>query len=298
MTLAQIATWINQAIRFKLHPDQILLIMDAAQKMAFDYNTQSFLVWTESLTPQFILTFASAGYTSAIVGDVGKTVVGASSGATGVLISYDNTAKTWNVTSSNDTAFEDDEAVTITTGTGAGTMDSEDSFTGFLGPYDAPTDPAVRKIWGITSETDNRIFGTDDSVVFPMNDFDFTPAIFNPKSFFKPGRENNVDKTFLFAQAPALLTDYRWVYWRTSPDITGTDDVDDADLLIPSTYHLNFVNACIKLAQITIFGEDVDPKVIQAFFQPWWNTLQRPYTPMGRKTNQTLSPRDSSNLMI
>src|SRR5689334_7206996 len=149
MTLAQIATWINQAIRFKLHPDQITLIMDAAQRMAFDYNSQSFLVWSETLTPQFVLTFASAGYTSAIAGDIGKTVVGAASGATGVLISYDNTAQTWNVESSNDTAFEDHEAVSITTGTGAGTLAAEDAFAGYVGPYDAPADPPVRKLWGV-----------------------------------------------------------------------------------------------------------------------------------------------------
>lgn len=298
MTLAQIATWINQAIRFKLHPDQIVLIMDAAQRMAFDYNSQSFLVWTESLTPQFVLTFAAGGYTSAIAGDIGKTVVGASSGATGVLISYDNTAKTWNVTSSNDTAFDEDEAVTITTGTGAGTLDDEDAFTGYLGPYDAPTSPPVRKIWGVISETDARIFGTDNCSTLPMNDFDFQPTRFNPKQLFKYGRENNIDFTFTFVEPPALLAPYRWVYWRDAETIDGTDDTDDPSLQIPPRYHMNFVNACIKLAQITIFGEDVDPKVIAAFFQPWWNTLQRPYTPMGNASNQTLNPRGSSDSLI
>ncbi len=224
MTLAQIATWINQAIRFKLHPDQIVLIMDAAQHMAFDYNSQSFLVWSETLTPL---------------------------------------------------------AATLT--------------------YDAPTDPPCRKIWGVTTETDGRIFGTsEDADLFPMDDFDFEGRLFNPNRFFKPGREDNISKTFTFAQQPDITGAgvYRWVYWRDSPTIGGVDPSDDADLLIPATYHMSFVNACIKLAQINLFGEDVDPKIIQAFFQPWWNTLARPYTPMGKKTNQTLNPRGSSDSLI
>lgn len=299
MTLAQIATWINQAIRFKLHPDQIVLIMDAAQKMAFDLNTQSFLVWTETLTPQFVLTFATGGYTNAVDADIGKTVVGASSGATGVLVSYDNTAKTWNITSSNDTEFEDDEAVSITTGTGAGTLDSEDSFEGFTGPYDAPTDPPCRKIWGVTTETDGRIFGTDETPPTPMNDFDFVPQIMNPAAFFKPGREDNVAKTFTFAQKPSVNgPTYRWVYWRDPPDIEDVEAESDPNLLIPSTYHMNFVNACIKLAQINLFGEDVDPQVIKAFFKPWHNTLARPYTPMGKGSNMTLNPRGSADSFL
>ncbi len=299
MLLADISTWTYQAVRAKLHPDQIIVIMDAVQRMAFDYNAQAFLVWTETLTPQFVLTFASGGYTSAIAGDLGKTVVGSSSGATGVLISYDNTAKTWNVTSSNDTAFTDSEAVTITTGTGAGTLDSEDAFTGFLGPYDAPTDPPCRKIWGVTTETDARIFGTsDDLTQFPMEDFDFQDRNFNPGSLFKAGREDNIAKQFTFVQKPALpsTSDYRWVYWRDPPTIDGISD--ETQLVLPATYHLSFVNACIKLAQMNISGEDVDPKALTAFFQTWWNTLARPFTPMGKATNRTLNARGNSQSLI
>lgn len=267
--------------------------MDSAQRIAFDVNAENFLVWTEELDPQFVLTFASAGYASAIAGDIGKAVVGASSGATGVLISYDNTAKTWNITSTNDLDFTDSEALTITTGTGAGTLASSDSFTGYKGPYDAPTDPPCRKIWGITKETDARIFGTSmEPEVQPMADFDFKPRIFNPARLFEPGREDNVAKTFLFAQEPSLpsaLHVLRWVYWQDAPTIDGTSD--ETQLKIPARYHLNFVNACVKLAQMNISGEDVDPKVLDAMFKPWWNTLARPYTPMGIGTNQTLNPR-------
>lgn len=293
MTLADISTWIYQAVRAKLHPEQIILIMDAVQRMAFENNSKSFLVWTENLTPQFVLSFSASGYTSAVTGDIGKSVVGAASGATGTLISYDNTAKTWNITTGNDTAFTEGEAVSITTGTGAGTVDD---FSGYIGPYDAPSDPPVRKIWGITTETDGRIYGTDDATAYPMNDFDFQGRTYNASAFFKPGRENNLDHTFTFSESPSLSTTYRWVYWRTSPTISGTDD--NTSLLIPETYHMAFINACVKMAQITLSGEDVDPRAIQAFFTPWYDTLSRPYTPMGYATNQTLNPRGRADSFL
>jgi hypothetical protein len=287
MTLAQIASFVNRALRFKMHPDQVILIMDSAQRMAFDYNSQSFLSWSNTLAPQFYLYFVSAGYVNAISGDVGKAVVGASSGATGTLVSYDNTARSWLISTTSN--FTNGEAITITTGTGAGTLLSSNSQIGYVGPYSAPTSPPVRKIWGVTAETDGRIFGTEFPVIYPMNDFDFLPRLFDPSHFFKPGREDNLAKTFTFAQAPVLALTYRWVYWRDAKTIDGTSD--NTELQIPATYHLNFVNACVKLGQILLSGEDVDPRVIQAFFQPWYNTLARPYTPMGKATNQTVNSR-------
>jgi hypothetical protein len=295
MLLAQIAGFISSAIRFKLHPDQVRLIMEAVQKQAFDYNSTAFLVWTNGLTVKGLLTFASAGYTSAIAGDIGKTVVGATSGSTGTLVSYDNTARTWILNTTK--VFTNGEAISITTGTGAGTLDATTGYAGYNGPYAAPTSPPVRKIWGITSETDARIFGTSDPLVFPMEDFDFTLRNFDATRFFQPGREDNVAGTFTFAEGPDVTTTvYRWVYWRDAPNLP--DFTDETLLLIPSRYHLNYVNACIKMAQITLSGDDVSPQVIQSFFQPWWNTLARPYTPMGKKTNQTLSPRQSSGVML
>ncbi len=60
----------------------------------------------------------------------------------------------------------------------------------------------------------------------------------------------------------------------------------------------NFVNAVIKLAQLSLNGEDADPLTIQAFFKPWWNALTRQYTPMGNKRNGTLNPGQASSLII
>jgi hypothetical protein len=76
--------------------------------------------------PYLCLTFAAAGYIDAVAGDIGKTVAGGSTGDTGTLIRYDNDTRKWTIlpdTSAD--AFDAVEAVTISTGTGAGTTAQE-----------------------------------------------------------------------------------------------------------------------------------------------------------------------------
>jgi hypothetical protein len=72
-----------------------------------------------------LLTLASSGYTNCVASDIGKTVTGGTTGDTGVLIAYNNTTRQWVVdqTDSGDTFDDDDEALTIGTGTGAGDME-------------------------------------------------------------------------------------------------------------------------------------------------------------------------------
>jgi hypothetical protein len=295
MLLADISAMVNRALRFKLHPANIIVLMDAAQRYAFDYDAQQFLYWSATLTPKYNLEFLASGYTSAIVGDIGKTVTDGTS--TGTLVSYDNTTRIW-VLSTTDT-WTDGGAVTITTGTGAGTLIASDSQTGYLGPYTYPTTVPVRKLWGVTAETDARIFGSDTTTQFPMNDFDFAPRTFDPKQLFKPGRKNDVDATFTFIDAPALPDAeavYRWVYWRNPPTISDTSTA--STLVLPAAYHMNMVNVTIKLAQLSLNGEDVDPQVIRALYKPWWDTLANQYTPMGNKRNGTLNPGQSAGLII
>ncbi|MDQ2999883.1 MAG: hypothetical protein M3Y08_01280 [Fibrobacterota bacterium] len=295
MLLADMSAMVNRALRFKLHPANIIVLLDAAQRYAFDYDAQQFLYWSATLTPRYNLTFQSTGYTSAIVGDIGKTVV--SGAKTGTLVSYDNTTRIW-VISTTDT-WTDGAAVTITTGTGAGTLIASASQTGYLGPYTYPTTIPVRKLWGVTAETDVRIFGSDTTTQFPMNDFDFAPRTFDPKQLLKPGRKTDVDATFTFIDSPALPSAgavYRWVYWRNPPTIADTTTA--ATLILPAAYHLNMVNVTIKLAQLSLNGEDVDPQVIRALYKPWWDTLANQYTPMGNKRNGTLNPGQSAGLII
>lgn len=71
-----------------------------------------------------ILTLASSGYTSAVSGDIGKTVTGGTTGDTGELLAYDNDTRKWwvRMDDSGDLFDDNDEAITISSGTGAGTM--------------------------------------------------------------------------------------------------------------------------------------------------------------------------------
>jgi len=81
--------------------------------------------------PYLTLTFAAAGYTSAVAGDVGKTVAGGTTGDTGTLIDYNNSTRQWTVLpgTTSDEFDNGSEAVTITAGTGAGTLAQEGAET-------------------------------------------------------------------------------------------------------------------------------------------------------------------------
>ena len=71
----------------------------------------------------YVLNFGSSGYTNAISGDVGKTVV-SSSGTTGTLLAYDNTLRRWWVRRGTGTTWNNTNTITITSGTGAGTLNA------------------------------------------------------------------------------------------------------------------------------------------------------------------------------
>lgn len=284
MTLAQISSFVSAAIRNKLATAQIVLIMDAVQRLAFDENMKAFQVWDEILTTYDVLTFG-ATYTNAVVGDIGKTVVGTTSGAEGVLISYDNTAKEWVISTSED--FTDGEAVTITTGTGAGTTDADYPQAGYVGPYTFPTTPAVRKFLGVTAVTDRAILGIDPVYTSDADDYGLYLDTFMASRMFKPGRADEVGLTFTFAESPTHGTTYRWIYWREAPSIAGIAAGDNANLLIPARYHFNFVQACTKCARMTINGESFGREDIEKDMGPWWNSLRKTYTPNGKNRNLT-----------
>lgn len=71
----------------------------------------------------YILSFGSSGYTSAIAGDIGKTVV-SSSGSTGILLDYNNTTREWYVRELTGSTWANTNTITITSGTGAGTLNA------------------------------------------------------------------------------------------------------------------------------------------------------------------------------
>lgn len=68
----------------------------------------------------YLLTLNASGYTNAVSGDLLKTVTGGTSGATARLLDYDNTQRKWWVRRISGT-LANNEALTIGTGTGAGT---------------------------------------------------------------------------------------------------------------------------------------------------------------------------------
>ena len=78
-----------------------------------------------------ILEFESSGYTDCVATDIGKTVTGGSSGTTGILLDYDNTNRKWWVRmSSTSDDYTGGESITISGGTGAGTLVAGGTKTG------------------------------------------------------------------------------------------------------------------------------------------------------------------------
>lgn len=67
----------------------------------------------------YLLNFASGGYTNAVAGDLYKVVTNGT--ATGVLLDYDNTQRKWWIRLVSGT-FANGNSITITSGTGAGTL--------------------------------------------------------------------------------------------------------------------------------------------------------------------------------
>lgn len=74
----------------------------------------------------FILSFASGGYTNCVAGDIGKAVVGGVTTDSGTLLAYNNTTRQWLIEEDdeNDDFDDDDETISITAGTGAGTLNA------------------------------------------------------------------------------------------------------------------------------------------------------------------------------
>lgn len=77
------------------------------------------LMWETFDAAVMIIRLQFAGYVPCVSGDIGKVVTGATTGATGTLISYDNTNRYWKVRVTSG-AFSAIEAVSIGSGTGAG----------------------------------------------------------------------------------------------------------------------------------------------------------------------------------
>lgn len=95
-------------------------------------------IQTDGYTDEIRTISFGATYTNAVASDVGKAVTGGTTGDSGVLLDYDNTAKKWWVRmDAADDLFDQAETVSVTSGTGTGTSTGA-SITGehiFANPY-------------------------------------------------------------------------------------------------------------------------------------------------------------------
>jgi hypothetical protein len=101
----------------------ILTIRDSNTTQPFQITTTDSVI--KVATEQRKLVLNAAGYVNCVAGDIGKTVVGADTGDTGTLVDYNNATRIWHVLRDDptDDQFDDvNEAISITGGTGAGTM--------------------------------------------------------------------------------------------------------------------------------------------------------------------------------
>jgi hypothetical protein len=252
--------------------------MNIIQQQAFDQDLEVFMVWDNYLTITRKFIFASGGYTSAISGDIGKVVVGTDSGATGVLISYNNTTKIWYVQVTSG-AFNAAEAITITTGTGAGTTTS----TSINLVYEAPSN--CRLVQGVTSLTDQQMLypksqwpgyvsslpgqGVDDYGFFG----NYVTSFDNDRYTWITGRINNLTNTFTFLSDPSETANtYRLVYYKNAPEITDEDD--DTNYIIPDINRQSLVmNGIGVLAENALYGGD-PIQAMQPLLNMFWASIR------------------------
>ena len=279
MLLTDIASLVNQSTSNGLGPDQLLLCLDLAQKKAFQAEISGFVV-RKDMTIYRVFTFLSSGYTDAIDSDIGKNVFSNSSHTNiGVLKYFDNDLRKWTVLTSSDTPFDDN--LSIEDGTGDGNL-NDAAPTGYKGPY-YPTDldPPMRKIWGVSVLTDNRL----------------THGYGNPKDSFQDAIYDEFDKSVLFNFTPSLTAAYRWVYWRNSVDLDSLDD--DENLIIPPAFHDNYVSCAIMIANNILYKEPYTQDAINAFYKPFWDTLAVPHRIVKNNIdNRAAGTRQAPEVMI
>lgn len=300
MTLQEIASFIQNNGRFKLTQAQIVLLIDSVQKLAFDYDMIGFKYWEATQQIYVEICFESAGYTPAISSDIGKSVIGVDSDVFGDLISYDNTTRKWVVNIGDTDNFTAGEAIVISSGTGAGTLLSTSHQSNYKGPYAFPTTVPVRKMIGMTTNSDARIFGTEAVYLDDLNDYGMVLNEYNERQFYKAARLDIFAKTLTLINEPSRNSDdvYRWVYFRRPETITDLL-LDDSKMLIPDEYHQNFVQACIEQQNVSTEDGKAAREHIEYHFTDWWQRVRKAYTPMGKNSNQrNEGDIESSSFMI
>lgn len=261
--------------------------MDSVQKTAFQKNTAAFLQYRNVLVIQQVLSFDSVDYRNPIDSDIGKTVT-SDSGKTGTLVSFDNTAFTWNVVTTD--SFLSGEEVTVNSGDGAAFLLADKYQIVFKGPYSAPTDKPCRKVWGITQRKPER-FWLDWTAFCGLywvnglpNNGDYL-SFWGNVSPFETGLNDDLTNEFTFSFLPSEKATYYWVYWQNPPSITGFDDA--SQLIIPEAYHLQYIQACNMARGMILEGGDFSDDVVEKYLGGWLDTLRAPFRDQKRNQNMT-----------
>ena len=295
MNLTEVASLINQNLRFKVETDQMSKIIDVAQKLAFNTDLELFKVY-KTITLYTEVPVLESGFT-VVEDDIGTTVTQATSGFTGTLRGYfnDSTNSRWSLVIERDNSSDDwnaaNYAITNTlslAATSDSTKDQADA-TDFQGPYPFPTSPPVRKMWGITTVTDEQIFGSQYIYVSDRDDYGLLLSDFDERRFLQPARVDPFKGWITIKQNVSIDADdnkYRFVYWRNPETITDFTS-DNDKFLIPDAFQMEFVELCVLANQITTIDEKGFQKQnIDDFLEGFWARLSRAYTPQGKASNQ------------
>lgn len=297
MLLTEIAANVNIQTNNQLSPEQVVLVLDGAQKAAFNKNLRAFLVYDKRLTVLTVLRFESGAYYPAQDAEIGLPVVGDVEGAA-TLAGYNNDLREWYVTGVTED-FVASEGVIVSGGTAAGSLLSSDFQAVHKGPYTAPTKDdypraPCRKIWGVTTREPGRFnLNLPECIPSDYNYRQHWPANGRP---FETGETNDFEKTFLFAFDPSLETTYYWVYWRGAPDI---DDLSDSTtLVIPEEYHFHFQQLCMAMAESIVAKQPFSQPLVEAFMGDWWSTLIAPYRNQKGFQNMTQNPNQGRGSLL
>lgn len=254
MTLTELVTLAKgqYGARFKINSDTMLILIDQLQKMAFGIDQDAFLIY-EDFTVLQQVTMSASGYTSAVSTDIGKTVTNGT--VTGTLRYYNNTTRKWAV----ETTGTFSGAITITTGTGAGTFSSQ---AVYQGPYDWPD--TFRTLLGLTSFTDKTEFGTsgvntDDGDYGLESDNDFG------RSQYVPARNLQPSRTITFVSDLDDDTTYRLHGYRKAPTLASSTDEDN--FIIPEECRWEFFTALGKMSRDIFNGDVTDMNQFEALFK-------------------------------
>lgn len=295
MTLSQIVNLAasDLGMRYQLSREQIVSFIDLIQKMALAEDLDNFMWWDANLTILQEIAFDSAGYIACADSDIGLPVVEGAN--TGTLRYFNNSTRKWAVESSS--TFTASGAVTITGGTGAGTLLSASQQAVYRGPYSFPnytgesattftqdaSNPRCRKLLGITVVTDQQLFGSN---TLTPSDYGFSMVGFNERTMFQQIRLDFLGRKLRFIADPDVTTTYRWAYWR-APETIETEN-DNGKFIIPEEWHHTCVMQGLEaLAKRHLYDDPIPyTEVLIPILKPFWNSARPDWERNGEASNQ------------